>query len=913
MGIVRSGDCVTVRPWIASVRRPAVTLDMSTGDVMPDFLVLRIAKDGQAVVMPYADGRGGATRVLHLDDEGEPVSGLSLVSLELQGDAGLVIDARDIEPARVAVERDQLVVSTSGAEAKVPPAEIGIDDAHLSDVQALSAKREDRSKLGLVTLRDNRVSVVWIEAGGAAGWLAERDLGRERKDRAKKRAARAGALRSQRDRFRPDTVRADDVFVNPYTFVPLPDVVTRSRPRGHASLGDDGLSGWFDVCYTFGTEYVLPQDHPGMPPDGAELEIPGSTVKGAVRSVHEVLAGGCLRVFQADLLPVHREVQVDHGKWMLAVVEDVDAVSGEVRSVLACEEVVWIESHHLLVRLAAGVIHSGMRVSLDQADTGEPSSAISSPQGPRRVLHKDVQVHAVDESGQAQTPNGEWVLHLTDPNARLQGKPYYAAAGRVGSVRRELEPGAWEKFRVLAEDGADAVKARRIARDAGREKPADTHNAMPGHPGWPGVDVVFPRNGATIGRRRATDGWLGRGDTVWVNAGRGQVNSLKPALLWRMKGASPAGERVDRSLLPCTDPDDLCPTCEVFGSAEVKDSTADRGRTADAGRRKRRESRQRSYGAHVRFSPLRSDGKVTSRATELPPLGSPRPGSGMFYLSHRHLDEQARDEAFAPQTHPLSYWGSALDRGVPRRLAGRKFYWHGQDPQPFPRHVKRPGASETQTRTAHVVAAGTTCRGRVWFDNLTAAQVGLLLAAATPGLALDNLDGGHTAADRTAVLADRTFAVHLGGGRPLGYGTVVPSIADGSLTVHTAASRYAGQAPPTMTVADYMEAARQRCYEGRPYDGHPFDAPDTWRALASVLAVDRVPAERLWYPPARYWSQRTTNTRSGAGFNETFDESYTLFSECRGGGMGDLKKMRPMEALPAATDVDQSLPIVPKR
>ncbi|MGL5824038.1 MAG: hypothetical protein ACRCYU_04255 [Nocardioides sp.] len=857
---------------------------------MSEFIILNVdeadANRPVATVMPLNEGAGGSMHSLILLDPWLPGADLPAVaSIEVDGDEGILESTSPILGAKVSVRGTVLTMTVPGSggqQVAVSAAELGIDDSYLQQVAALGAKISDR--LGLVERPGQPVMVVWCAPDGRAGWFRER-----------RRKLRWARVTKGRRGFSIERLSADNRFVNPYSFAPLPEKVTRCAPRGHASMAEEGLSGWFDVSYRFVSDYLLPQDHPGLPALGAPLTIPGSSFKGAVRAIHEVLADGCLRVFRGGLLPVHREVSVNHREWTLAVVDEVDPVTGVVAQVIPCDQVIVIRSDHLLRHVPAAEVYSGLRLDLDVAAVGGLEFAIDTSD-PKRIppLMPEVGI----------SRDGDWVIHLTDAKARSTDRPYYVAAGRVTTAQRPVDPGAWERFRDLAHGGADAVKARHDATPP-------TFQASPDTDGWPGYEVVFPPengpdSGRVIGRRRATDGWLSKGDTVWVDIKRGPVTRIKPALLWRTQGEHKAGERVDSSLHPCTDPAELCASCAVFGSAEIQDVTAPRG-----SRNRDRESQQ-SYGSHVRFGRLVSDRPVTSRSVDLPPLATPKPSSGMFYLRHDHLTDAPLGngkDPLAAQRPPGSSWGSALDGGSrPRRLAGRKFYWHGGQIDPHPRGVRRKENAGTQTRSGHLIPAGATVTGRVWFDNLSETQLGYLLAAVEPGLVLHDVDGGATSADRKPILENRAFAVHLGGGRSLGYGTAVPEIVEESLVVHTARSRYAGAAAPTSGVRDYVSIARR---DRLGPDETPADAPEPWSALASILDQDRVPADRIWYPPARRWSQRTTGSRQA--FNPAFDESYTFFSRYRGGGMGDLTRMQPMQPLPAATDPDQTLPIPGRR
>ena len=106
-------------------------------------------------------------------------------------------------------------------------------------------------------------------------------------------------------------------FVNPYTFVPFPAAVERRRLAGITCLGQR-LSGAFTVTWTFTSPFQAPEGASGT----AVLRLPGTSVKGAVRAVHETLAGGCLRVFDAEFIPSYRDhAQVRGGEWKMAVVD----------------------------------------------------------------------------------------------------------------------------------------------------------------------------------------------------------------------------------------------------------------------------------------------------------------------------------------------------------------------------------------------------------------------------------------------------------------------------------------------------------------------------------------------------------------------------------------------------------------
>jgi hypothetical protein len=129
-------------------------------------------------------------------------------------------------------------------------------------------------------------------------------------------------------------------FINPYTFVPLPAAIGRARPGGHHCAGDGNVSGWMTVAWTLQTPLLLPRAHPAV--HGGRVVIPGSSVKGAVRSLHEALMGGCLRVVDEEFVPVYRQPAVAKDEtWALAVVTKATR-QGRATHVMVTERAAWV-------------------------------------------------------------------------------------------------------------------------------------------------------------------------------------------------------------------------------------------------------------------------------------------------------------------------------------------------------------------------------------------------------------------------------------------------------------------------------------------------------------------------------------------------------------------------------------------
>ena len=131
------------------------------------------------------------------------------------------------------------------------------------------------------------------------------------KEEVERKAARkkAGETREKLKEFHD----GGNAFINPYTFVPLPDKVKRDKPHGHARAVEGGLTGYLDVEFAFRSPLMMPVDW-NIPEEttvtGTRIEervtVPGSSVRGAVRSLFEVISSSCLSILDPDYRPAHR-------------------------------------------------------------------------------------------------------------------------------------------------------------------------------------------------------------------------------------------------------------------------------------------------------------------------------------------------------------------------------------------------------------------------------------------------------------------------------------------------------------------------------------------------------------------------------------------------------------------------------
>ncbi|MEO3844172.1 TIGR03986 family CRISPR-associated RAMP protein [Streptomyces sp. B22F1] len=633
-----------------------------------------------------------------------------------------------------------------------------------------------------------------------------------------------------------------DEFVNPYTFVPLPKAepgaAWRSRPAGHDQLTRGRLSGSLDVEITARSPLLLRNVYdeggggvgtfprrrvPGY--EEPQPYIPGSSLAGTIRSLHETIAGGCLRVFNDSFRPGYRNpVKKQDAGWRLALITEVDEKGAPARLRLCRERTVWVDSEILHRGLGGpGELRSGLRVEL--AGEVEKSGLGRWELRSRgavvcKAADGDVVVlvtHAGTRKKTRKNPDA-------DGPGKIRGRYFCATGELVGPVRDAVvDDETWRNYLAAVNGTRDVQEARQNPGSAAKGQVPVTH---------PHDDDVL------LGHRDRAAQELREGQVVWVRAElTGEKVLLKEvslAAVWRHQGTGEARERVPEHLrdAACSDFRALCPSCRLFGSADTGDGSDKDGQSA---------ARQDAYRGHVRFSDAVPRSALSPEVRHLPPMGSPRPGAGQFYLARNETKLENRT-AETENDPPLREWG-ARDENGRRQLRGRKHYWltgRSEDRPYF--HAEREregtfrklyGADNKLVSTAESVPQGSVFTSRVFFENLTPAELGGLLSALDPSLLLGTDEG-----------RDASEPVHygwaVGGGRPLGFGTCTARVTVTSLD--SAESRYLGADPPEEADAVALVGAFRRSVSK--------ELGEVWKRLASVLRLDWAPADRVWYPPA---------------------------------------------------------------
>lgn len=644
--------------------------------------------------------------------------------------------------------------------------------------------------------------------------------------------------------------------------------------------------------------------------------LPGSSVHGALRSLHEVVAGGCLRVFDGDFVPSYRDQMWtdEHvfSQWRLAVVEEVDGDGRPGRVRLSDVLPYALPSKGRETRRSGGFWVDVDALGLTGLRTGDRLN-LELPKA-SSVAYRP-QFNEVESV--AQDPAGAWVVLFTDAGARAGKKHYFVTVGRLGTLTAGVSDGAWREYLDAAAGSDDLRRANQDRKQpngsparGGREKLsfADSAGPVP-------VEVLFGADKRSVGFRHAVLPFLHPGQVVWVQVqGRTDaermVTVMKPAWFWRHSGTGAASRRVPPSLLPCELPDRLCPSCRLFGSADT------------SGRRVGEQAWQASYRGHVRVLDAEAVGAVPVELVDLAPMGAPRVGAGQFYLTTggRSVVVEGR----GPADRPAREWGSASDDPDQLRLLrGRKMYWRTREVPGRERFRKRSHHDHAMAARVEVFGAGARFKVRLVFENVTQAQLGALVAVVDPGRLFARTAGGdgRCVAEATRPPGWRPgkgeepeFVVAVGGGKPFGFGSCVAR--DVVVRLIDPGVRYRGPgggAGAVLAGAD-LDAVVDAFVTDRlrvtPWLGRQ------WEHASRALRVDQVAPAVVWYPPGGQWDSldaaAAADSKRRRELEETFDKPFAFFGQTIGyRRSGGDAAAQPLTELPRIDAADQRLEIIP--
>ncbi len=487
--------------------------------------------------------------------------------------------------------------------------------------------------------------------------------------------------------------------IYPYAFVELPLAAPELGPFiTHESYVAGSLSGRIEVAFTSQTPLFTAGDNPE---DSSTLKpliingryaVAGSSLKGLLRSFHELVTGSCFRVLDAERA-ITKRVEKEQARRHPYRFELRPRDDASLEPTL-----VPLLSYRVPVRYTQRQWESfgeATRAHLPEPDSKHPAHWLQD-----LSQHRDGEEIAFKKIYDADRTN-EPLVKVGEDDAAKKVVDYGWL--KLSDVP-EAETKVHQRVFTPAPDGKPAPLQEEMARayDLVVSEAIKVDNAFIEDSA---TDLLLcdqaedpdPRWGS-----RGPHHFLRHGDIVWGdNANPKNVTSIAPSQIHRtVPTTASIGRAVPKEFAPCSEIEELCPSCRLFG---MVDPTRDR-RDAPA------------VAGHIRpgtaLGPDVGDGATTT--IELPALMSPKPTHGPFYL--KPFDDG--------QTKAGTWDRSGAE------IAGRKLYWHHDTPTP-----RRPDAiGNEHASTVVAVDAEQQFRYTIQFDNLDHETLGTLLLACDPRL-----------------------------------------------------------------------------------------------------------------------------------------------------------------------------------
>jgi len=502
-------------------------------------------------------------------------------------------------------------------------------------------------------------------------------------------------------------------FFNPYNFVRN---IRTPRPEQENVLGDCpppphdryvGLTGRITCSLRTVTPLFVSDSHdiriqPGNDGEGNPIDkehpsyrfftipgkrgrpepaIPGSSLRGMLRSVFELSTNSCFSVFDGDRILDRREGprygnKIKENPGIIRKLASQDK-SGEVELCSAAS----IGCYHPSDEHLKNALDS--RGGIDAWKTGDRVAARASRvgKGPQRRYIVREFAEIIDRLSPLEA--GEVVIE-----------------GWLKITRRG--EGTLKKSEALFLDTEKHGSSGRLAFDISQQN--EYNNVL---------QSQIERKQLPV---QVSDNKLQVGDLVWVDVvGSGdkrRVHRLARVQIPRTPYAYPIGEFLEEHLKHCSDYNRLCPACRLFGWVTKAGGGAD----SDPNKRM-------AYAGRLHFShaELETDSFSCYQEIPLAVLSSPQPTKCGFYL----LDSNGRPKAPVDYNAPFA-----------ARLRGRKIYWHHRTTDsreyaraPFGNPGKHP-VRDNQNRTVRgLLAPETEFQFTLEFENLAELELGALLWA----------------------------------------------------------------------------------------------------------------------------------------------------------------------------------------
>lgn len=504
-------------------------------------------------------------------------------------------------------------------------------------------------------------------------------------------------------------------FINPYNFVPLEESCIRKSLAEYCCSEEPLLTGYMDCKLDTLTPLIIPntsndkamhradEERVGKSYDffsyanlefsglGAAMNryekpvIPGSALRGVIRSVYETAFNGCLSTVDLNR-KMHRRITKPKKAGLLRR----NAQGGW--EVVKCERV--------KIEVTLSKFEFG-HVSINDYEKWKENELISVKRNRNKVAYQ-VEHGRVYGNGwnTGHLHKGEPFGEKTNVKP-LGDKKYESVFVRIKPEKvLSVSDDEWRRFKELLRQYADDKLNLHIGK---------------GHSGYRKYCELVDkaeRNGEKFQLPVYYQEQDNEKDQVAM--------FLTPAMISKEVFQTEIGQllRDSGGYQPCDERDMLCPACALFGMAG-----------------------ERSLASRVRFTDANVSGDI---ATEyyfddfvLPELGEPKPGTVEFYSVFPEKVKSKPNMQYPYWTYDYIADGDKVRLLEKNKLKirGRKFYWHHEPVQETIDNSNSAAKSgddlNNMKQRVRAVAAGTTFSFRVYFDSVTKEELARLYWALT--------------------------------------------------------------------------------------------------------------------------------------------------------------------------------------
>ena len=494
-----------------------------------------------------------------------------------------------------------------------------------------------------------------------------------------------------------------DRFVNPYTFYPGSDkkvsyeeyedkkeyltgkITVEIKTKTPLFIPHSGTEKAFKVpnapeehkSYDFFTYSEAREGMPLNEKNAAKPVIPGSEIRGMIRSVYEALTDSCFSAVNEDALLYKRTNdyykpalirKARNGKYYLVI----NKGAGK-------KQEIYIESYKLSMNAAksAGNFTEGQHVFFSDIPGKRPARVrnISIKQG--RGLKNEGYIIKGEKGFNkknyiviALSAYGKSRQTIVSPKDELSDEELSTLEHVLSSYKDERVNKHMKKGHKGYQDYAEAWEVFKA-----------------------GNEGYFPVYASEVGSP---------GHSFYY---------LSPACITKEAYQNTIGKILGNhgNLKPCSDPSDLCPACSLFGMVAKKGTKASSIRFADA------------------KCAMKTDGDYSScymNPVTLQELSQPKVSSTEFYLI------RPEDAAFWTYDYKVVYEKDGKLKlvlcGNEVNIAGRKFYWHSKVDEEDKMFFPQVEANE-RNKTVRPVKSNITFTEDIYFDRISRTQLDQLL------------------------------------------------------------------------------------------------------------------------------------------------------------------------------------------